>query len=240
MVTGLSSFLYSNVYLPYDDTSDEVRTTSQLQERKDNNLPNNDPITLSSTYAQTFGVSLQSYTMFAAIIIVPSLAQEYNELCDRIMFSLSHYSIFCRLSAHNRDDLSCIIDNIHCDICIVYKELLGVVSQTYPDLCCSVFDYQYIKVIPIHPLKRRMIQILKTYSFDCLVFSTRFLNGWQVSSNPLTITLYISFPMYYCHPCLRNNRVELIKTKGIQTTVHSWDFNLCWMLLIVLNSPIHE
>lgn len=177
MVTGLSSFLYSNVYLPYDDTSDEVRTTSQLQERKDNNLPNNDPITLSSTYAQTFGVSLQSYTMFAAIIIVPSLAQEYNELCDRIMFSLSHYSIFCRLSAHNRDDLSCIIDNIHCDICIVYKELLGVVSQTYPDLCCSVFEYQYIKVSTILTLTPRMIQILKAYSFDCLVFSTRFLNG---------------------------------------------------------------
>lgn len=221
MVTGLSSFLYSNVYLPYDDTSDEVRTTSQLQERKDNNLPNNDPITLSSTYAQTFGVSLQSYTMFAAIIIVPSLAQEYNELCDRIMFSLSHYSIFCRLSAHNRDDLSCIIDNIHCDICIVYKELLGVVSQTYPDLCCSVFEYQYIKVSTILTLTPRMIQILKAYSFDCLVFSTRFLNGWQVSSNPLTITLYISFPMYYCHPCLRNNRVELIRTKGIQTTMHS-------------------
>ena len=177
MVTGLSSLLYSNIYLPFDDTSDEIQTASSLQERKDSNLPNNDPVHISSTYAQTFGVSLQSYTMFTAIIIVPSSAHEYNELCDRIMLSLSHYSVFCRLSAHNRDDLSCIIDNIHCDICIVYKELLGIVSQTYPDLCCSVFDYQYIKVMTVHLLNCRMIQILKTYSFVCLVFSTRSPNG---------------------------------------------------------------
>ena len=110
-------------------------------------------------------------------IVAGKLKLNKNGFRNRQPFSLSHYSIFCRLSAHNRDDLSCIIDNIHCDICIVYKELLGVVSQTYPDLCCSVFDYQYIKVIPIHPLKRRMIQILKTYSFVCLVSSTRSQNG---------------------------------------------------------------
>ena len=150
MVTGYSSLLYSNLYLPFDDNPDEVQTSSSHQERKDINLHNNDPIHVSSTYAQTFGVSLQSYTMFTAIIIVPFSAHEYNELCDRVMLSLSHYSVFCRLSAHNRDDLSCIIDNFNCDICIVYKELLSVVSQSYPDLCCSVFDYQYIKVYSVH------------------------------------------------------------------------------------------
>ena len=145
-VSEIPSFIHSRSYLSVQSKSIETPSITSNLDSQPKKLQNCESFHASSSYVQSFGVPLHPYTMITAILFVPSSANDYYTLCDKVMLSLSHYSIFCQLSVYNRDDLSCIIDNVYCDICIVYSELLNIVSQTYPNLCCSVFEYQYIHV----------------------------------------------------------------------------------------------
>ena len=145
-VSEMPSFLHSGSYLSVQSKSIETPSITSNLDSQPKKLQKYENFHASSSYVQSFGVPLHPYTMITAILFVPSSANDYYALCDKVMLSLSHYSIFCQLSVYNRDDLSCIIDNVYCDICIVYSELLNIVSQTYPNLCCSVFEYQYVHV----------------------------------------------------------------------------------------------
>jgi len=80
------------------------------------------------------------------IVIIPEDNFSMKELCDSVMLSLSQHFIFCQISVYRKDEYIFALSNTYCDLCIVYKELLNMVSLSFPTVCCASYSYVPLSV----------------------------------------------------------------------------------------------
>lgn len=100
----------------------------------------------SNSFSTRFGCICSFSTLLSIIVIIPEDDFSMRELCDSVMLSLSQRFIFCQISVYRKDEYIFALGNTYCDLCIVCKELLNVVSLSFPSVCCAGYSYSSLKV----------------------------------------------------------------------------------------------
>ena len=100
----------------------------------------------SNSFSAQFGCTSSYSTLLSIIVIIPEDNFSMKELCDSVMLSLSQHFIFCQISVYRKDEYIFALSNTYCDLCIVYKELLNMVSLSFPTVCCASYSYVPLSV----------------------------------------------------------------------------------------------